>query len=128
MAWKPDEYTRRVVAAHRCIAIFREWLTPGQWAKCEAGKDDPDSFCDSNMAVDEAVRHVFGAPRSCTSPANLARMNAVVRFASRLMVGEAVSDADALAEVRRDDRYGLGLVGGGRRLRAVVAEFVGSPK
>lgn len=116
----PEEDATRVAAARRCVAMFREDLTPGQWAECVAGRDDPDSFCDSNMTVDAAVAEFWPWQNR---RANFARMNAVVRLASRLMVGEAVSDADARAEVHRDDRRGLGIVGGGRNLRGVVATF-----
>jgi hypothetical protein len=134
------ELDRRVRAAHRCVAMFQDRLMPAQWADCVAGRDDPDSFCDSNMVVDAACESIFGR-----NPAQarfkrerktgqdetpgmaedlwLARMNAIVRLTTRLMLGDQLTADQQRALVADDDSHGLALVGGGRRLRAVIAEF-----
>jgi hypothetical protein len=130
-----------VRAAHRCIAMFQGQLTPAQWADCVAGRDDPDSFCDSNMVVDAACSAIFGGRNPAAARVKrerrtgqdeapglaedlwLARMNAIVRLASRLMLGDQLDAEQQRALVADDDSHGLALVGGGRRLRAVMAEF-----
>lgn len=124
----PDEAAKRVALAHETLAVFKDWLDPADWAKCQRGEDDPDSFCDSNMAVAEAYETVFGVEPDIEQPLVCARWNAAVRLASALLVDPESDPVDALAYVEADDPHGLALVGGGRRLRAIVAEFLPGPR
>lgn len=123
-----DHIALRVQTAYRCIELFKEHLAPEEWEQCVSGDDDPDSFTDSNGIVVDAFEGVFGYdPEDLFSTDResevLSHMNAAIRLATRLMLGETFTEAEAAEIVAEDDSHGLAIVGGGRNLRAVVEKY-----